>query len=197
MPLGLHSAKLSGRGGQMKLPSGQITSVPSSVAFGCLVCDEAWAPWLLNRAAAAAIASRRRGGREREGERLLGFTEAINRRRRGVKLSERPCGRHASVTEKRMNQRKPYKTDEQWRASLTPEQYAVCRCSATEPPFSGKWYKHKEAGTYTCVACHAPLFASEAKYDSGSGWPSFFQPIKRVAVNLVADESHGMHRTEV
>jgi peptide-methionine (R)-S-oxide reductase len=96
-----------------------------------------------------------------------------------------------------MNQHKPYKTDEQWRNSLNPEQYAVCRCSATEPPFSGKWYKHKEAGTYTCVACHAPLFASEAKYDSGSGWPSFFQPIKRAAVNLVADESHGMHRTEV
>jgi peptide-methionine (R)-S-oxide reductase len=96
-----------------------------------------------------------------------------------------------------MNQHKPYKTDEQWRNSLNPEQYAVCRCSATEPPFSGKWYKHKEAGTYTCVACHAPLFASEAKYDSGSGWPSFFQPIKRAAVNLMADESHGMHRTEV
>jgi peptide-methionine (R)-S-oxide reductase len=96
-----------------------------------------------------------------------------------------------------MNQHKPYKTDEQWRKSLNPQQYAVCRCSATEPPFSGKWCKHKEAGTYTCVACHAPLFASEAKYDSGSGWPSFFQPIKRAAVNLAADESHGMHRTEV
>ena len=96
-----------------------------------------------------------------------------------------------------MNQRKPAKTDEQWRSSLNPEQYAVCRCSATEPPFSGKWYRHKEAGTYLCVACHAPVFASEAKYDSGSGWPSFFQPIKRSAVMLVADESHGMHRTEV
>jgi peptide-methionine (R)-S-oxide reductase len=96
-----------------------------------------------------------------------------------------------------MNQHQPDKTDEQWRARLSPEQYAVCRCSATEPPFSGKWYKHKAAGTYVCVACHAPLFASEAKYDSGSGWPSFFQPIKPAAVSLTADESHGMRRTEV
>ncbi|GLQ90854.1 peptide-methionine (R)-S-oxide reductase MsrB [Dyella flagellata] len=96
-----------------------------------------------------------------------------------------------------MNEHKPYKTDEEWRGSLDPAQYAVCRCSATEPPFSGKWYKHKEAGTYLCVACQAPLFASETKYDSGSGWPSFFQPIKRTAVSLVSDESHGMRRTEV
>ena len=96
-----------------------------------------------------------------------------------------------------MNQHKPEKTDEQWRESLNPEQYAVCRCSATEPPFSGKWYRHQEPGTYICVACRAPLFASEAKYDSGSGWPSFFQPSTRTAVSLVQDDSHGMHRTEV
>ncbi|MBE1161379.1 peptide-methionine (R)-S-oxide reductase MsrB [Dyella acidiphila] len=96
-----------------------------------------------------------------------------------------------------MNQPPPEKTDEQWRASLSPEQYAVCRCSATEPPFSGKWYRHKEPGIYTCVACKAPLFASETKYDSGSGWPSYFQPITRGAVSLVQDDSHGMHRTEV
>lgn len=96
-----------------------------------------------------------------------------------------------------MNQHKPGKTDEQWRESLSLEQYAVCRCSATEPPFSGKWYRHKEPGTYVCVACRAPLFASEAKYDSGSGWPSFFQPTTRTAVSLLQDESRGMHRTEV
>jgi peptide-methionine (R)-S-oxide reductase len=89
------------------------------------------------------------------------------------------------------------RTDEQWRASLTPEQYAVCRCSATEPPFSGKWYRHKAAGTYVCTACRARLFASEAKYDSGSGWPAFFQPMARAAVSLHQDESHGMRRTEV
>jgi len=96
-----------------------------------------------------------------------------------------------------MSEQKPGTSDEQWRARLTPEQYAVCRCSATEPPFSGKWYRHKAAGTYVCVACRAPLFASEAKYDSGSGWPSFFQPLVRKAVNLQQDDSGSMRRTEV
>ncbi|QAU24080.1 peptide-methionine (R)-S-oxide reductase [Dyella sp. M7H15-1] len=96
-----------------------------------------------------------------------------------------------------MSGHKPDKTDEQWRKRLSPEQYAVCRCSATEPAFSGKWYRHKEQGTYICVACKAPLFVSETKYDSGSGWPSFFQPVTRSAISLVQDDSHGMHRTEV
>jgi peptide-methionine (R)-S-oxide reductase len=96
-----------------------------------------------------------------------------------------------------MNQDLGKKTDAEWRAELTPEQFAVCRCSATEPPFSGKWYRHKAAGTYVCAACRARLFASEAKYDSGSGWPSFFQPLTRGAVSLRQDESHGMRRTEV
>lgn len=96
-----------------------------------------------------------------------------------------------------MSQQKPGKTDAQWQAELTPEQYAVCRCSATEPPFSGKWYRHKAAGTYVCAACRGRLFASEAKYDSGSGWPSYFQPITRTAVTLHRDDGRGMHRTEV
>lgn len=96
-----------------------------------------------------------------------------------------------------MNAPKLGKTDAEWRAELTPEQYAVCRCSATEPPFSGKWYQHKDAGTYVCAACHARLFASEAKYDSGSGWPSYFQPLVRDAVSVHQDERHGMSRTEV
>jgi peptide-methionine (R)-S-oxide reductase len=96
-----------------------------------------------------------------------------------------------------MSEHKPDKTDEQWRESLSAEQYAVCRCSATEPPFSGKWYRHKELGTYICVACKASLFASETKYDSGSGWPSFFQPLRPSAISLLQDDSHGMHRTEV
>jgi peptide-methionine (R)-S-oxide reductase len=96
-----------------------------------------------------------------------------------------------------MSDRKPDADEDRWRARLTPQQYAVCRCSATEPPFSGKWYRHKAAGTYVCVACQAPLFASEAKYDSGSGWPSFFQPVQRKMVTLRQDEGHGMRRTEV
>ena len=96
-----------------------------------------------------------------------------------------------------MSDTKLSKTDAQWRAELTPEQYAVCRCSATEPPFSGKWYRHEEAGTYVCAACHAKLFASAAKYDSGSGWPSYFQPIEAAAVTEHRDDSHGMSRVEI
>nr|WP_199045742.1 peptide-methionine (R)-S-oxide reductase MsrB [Dyella sp. ASV24] len=95
-----------------------------------------------------------------------------------------------------MTDQKAAKSDDQWRTELTPQQYAVCRCSATEPPFSGKWYRHRAAGTYVCVACGVPLFASEAKYDSGSGWPSFFQPLTRQAVGLRQDDSQGMRRTE-
>ena len=96
-----------------------------------------------------------------------------------------------------MSETKLTKTDDEWRAELTPEQYAVCRCSATERPFSGKWYHHQEAGTYVCAACHSRLFGSDAKYDSGSGWPSYYQPIEPGAVTEHADDSHGMQRIEV
>ena len=89
------------------------------------------------------------------------------------------------------------KSDAQWREELTPEQYAVCRCSGTEPPFSGKYYDHHETGTYTCAACGAPLFSSTAKYESGSGWPSYFQPIDKASIAESEDVSHGMRRTEV
>ncbi|HOV57154.1 MAG TPA: peptide-methionine (R)-S-oxide reductase MsrB [Rhodanobacteraceae bacterium] len=89
------------------------------------------------------------------------------------------------------------RTDAQWRAELSPEQYAVCRCSATEPPFTGKYWDHHAAGTYICAACGADLFASEAKFDSGSGWPSYFQPLSREAVSTHEDLSHGMRRLEV
>ncbi len=89
------------------------------------------------------------------------------------------------------------KADSEWRAELSPEQYAICRCSATEAPFSGKYYDHHESGTYVCAACQAELFASGAKYESGSGWPSYFQPIEAAAVSEHADTSHGMRRVEV
>ncbi|AXK71116.1 peptide-methionine (R)-S-oxide reductase [Lysobacter sp. TY2-98] len=91
----------------------------------------------------------------------------------------------------------PAHTDEEWRAKLTPEQYAVCRCSATERAFTGKFWNHKAAGSYTCVACGAHLFLSVDKYDSGSGWPSFVRPAKPDAVSEHADASHGMRRVEV
>lgn len=89
------------------------------------------------------------------------------------------------------------RTDAQWRDALTPEQYAVCRCSATEPPFTGRWWDHEADGTYACVACGAPLFDSRAKFDSGSGWPSFLEPLSAAAVAEHDDTSHGMRRTEV
>ena len=88
------------------------------------------------------------------------------------------------------------RSDDDWRETLTPEQYAVCRCSATEPAFTGKYWNHKQAGTYTCVACGAPLFTSGAKYDSGTGWPSYTAPVGD-AVSEHADLSHGMRRVEV
>ena len=89
------------------------------------------------------------------------------------------------------------RTDAQWREQLTPEQYAVCRCSGTERAFTGKYWDHKEDGVYTCVACGTPLFLSEAKYDSGSGWPSYFEPVSPSAVSEHVDDGHGMRRVEV
>lgn len=84
-----------------------------------------------------------------------------------------------------------------WRDKLSPEQYRVTRCGGTEPPFTGRFYAHNEAGTYTCVCCGADLFASTDKYDSGSGWPSYVQPVNTCAVRERRDISHGMIRTEV
>ena len=92
---------------------------------------------------------------------------------------------------------KVVKTDTEWRAELDPQQYAVCRCSATEPPFSGKYWDQHAAGTYRCAACGEPLFASEAKFDSGTGWPSYYQPLSESAVSRHEDISHGMRRVEV
>ena len=88
------------------------------------------------------------------------------------------------------------RTDAEWRAALSPEQYAICRCSATERPFTGKYYAHKEAGTYLCAGCGAELFASTDKYESGSGWPSFTRPVDASAISEHLDESHGMRRVE-
>lgn len=87
--------------------------------------------------------------------------------------------------------------DDDLRSKLSAEQYQVTQCSATEPPFTGKYVDHKADGTYRCVCCEAPLFSSETKYDSGSGWPSFWLPLAGDAVKTVADHSHGMVRVEV
>ena len=93
--------------------------------------------------------------------------------------------------------KKIVKTDEEWREKLTPEQYHVTREKGTERPFSGKYYASKERGTYRCVACGNELFRSDTKYDSGSGWPSFWAPVAEENVETETDFSHGMVRTEV
>lgn len=89
------------------------------------------------------------------------------------------------------------KTEEEWRNQLTPEQYEVCRRKGTEIPFSGEYVNSKEKGTYRCTCCGAELFSSEHKFDSGTGWPSFTQPIKDENVHDEIDSSHGMQRIEV
>lgn len=88
-------------------------------------------------------------------------------------------------------------TDAEWRDRLTPMQYQVTRCSATEAPFTGKYWDHHENGTYVCVACGQELFASDTKFESGSGWPSYFQPVAKGAVSEHEDGTHGMVRVEV
>jgi peptide-methionine (R)-S-oxide reductase len=89
------------------------------------------------------------------------------------------------------------KTDEEWRKTLTPEQYAVTRQKGTEKAFAGKYWNNKDTGMYHCVGCGAPLFSSKTKFDSGTGWPSFTSPEAEAAVRYETDESHGMRRVEV
>ena len=89
------------------------------------------------------------------------------------------------------------RTEEEWRARLTPEQYEVLRLKGTERPFTGKYAFEKRDGMYRCAACGAELFASDTKFESGTGWPSFSEPVNRENVELVDDDSYGMRRTEV
>ena len=89
------------------------------------------------------------------------------------------------------------RTEEEWRARLTPEQYEVLRLRGTERPFTGKYAFEKRDGMYRCAACGAELFASDTKFESGTGWPSFSEPVNRENLELVDDDSYGMRRTEV
>ena len=93
--------------------------------------------------------------------------------------------------------RKVTKSEEEWKEQLTPEQYAVCRDKGTERAFTGKHWDNHEAGTYTCVACGESLFTSDTKFDSGTGWPSFSEPIGTDSVDTEDDRTLFMKRTEV
>jgi peptide-methionine (R)-S-oxide reductase len=89
------------------------------------------------------------------------------------------------------------KAEAEWRARLTPEQYRITREKGTERAFTGQYHDCHDSGIYRCVCCGAELFASDTKYDSGSGWPSFYQPLKPGNIGEESDSQHGMRRTEV
>jgi peptide-methionine (R)-S-oxide reductase len=89
------------------------------------------------------------------------------------------------------------KPESEWQKELSSEQYYVTRKAGTEPAFTGKYWNTKDSGMYTCVCCGQPLFSSETKFDSGTGWPSFYKPVDEGAVEEHSDVSHGMRRTEV
>ena len=98
---------------------------------------------------------------------------------------------------KNLMKQKVNKTDEEWREQLTGEQYQVCRQKGTERPFTGKYWDNHEVGTYKCVCCGESLFSSQAKFDSGTGWPSYYQPVNSEAIVEYSDRSLFMVRTEV
>jgi peptide-methionine (R)-S-oxide reductase len=89
------------------------------------------------------------------------------------------------------------KSEDEWRQQLTPEEFAVCREKGTERAFTGKYHDYKKDGTYSCKCCGSELFSSDTKFDSGTGWPSFFAPLEEQAVATEEDSSHGMRRVEV
>ena len=107
-----------------------------------------------------------------------------------------PARRTRAATLNAMAQ-KVTKSEQEWREELSPEQYAVLRQAATEPPFTGRYVDEKADGTYRCAACGNELFSSDTKFESGTGWPSFYEPANRENVELETDTSHGMTRTEV
>jgi peptide-methionine (R)-S-oxide reductase len=106
-------------------------------------------------------------------------------------------GSRARITAMTDTPRKIQKSEEEWQDQLTPEQYHVTRMKGTERAFTGEYWSHKGEGVYLCVCCGAPLFSSETKYDSGTGWPSFWEPVDANNVETEEDRSYFMRRTEV
>ncbi len=96
-----------------------------------------------------------------------------------------------------MKNEKLEKTEEQWKQQLSDEQYHITREAGTEPAFTGRYYNNKETGVYHCLCCGEPLFSSAEKYDSGSGWPSFYKAKDEVVLEEIKDSTHGMVRVEV
>jgi len=96
-----------------------------------------------------------------------------------------------------MSERQVNREEDEWRGTLTPEQFRVLRQAGTERPFSGEYWNSHEAGIYRCAGCGAELFDSGAKFDSGCGWPSFYEGIDKAKIEEREDNSHGMHRIEV
>jgi peptide-methionine (R)-S-oxide reductase len=103
----------------------------------------------------------------------------------------------AKITAMTDTPRKIHRTEEEWQDQLTPEQYRVTRTKGTERAFTGEYWDHKGEGVYLCICCGAPLFDSETKYDSGTGWPSFWAPVSEESVETENDRSFFMRRTEV
>lgn len=89
------------------------------------------------------------------------------------------------------------KTDREWQRELSPEEFKITRQKGTEPAFTGQYWNSKSVGIYLCRCCGTELFSSEAKYDSGSGWPSFYKPVSAAVIDEHADNSHGMQRVEI
>jgi peptide-methionine (R)-S-oxide reductase len=103
----------------------------------------------------------------------------------------------STQSQEKMMQDRLVKSEDDWKKQLSPEEYDVTRCGGTEAPFTGKYWNNHEKGMYVCIGCGAELFSSDTKYESGSGWPSFYAAVAKGNVKVVKDRSHGMVREEI